>query len=414
MVLVHAASIFREKAARPSEWTVEVVTTYADFVALEGAWNTVVERAGLDHPFARHEWIRTWWDCFGSGRKLHIVLVRSRDELVAVAPFMLSQGRMYGLPVRRLELIFNVHTPRLDVVATRSHREVYRALWRYLSERRDLWDVLTLYQLPEGTRTLAGLGDAAQGDGFPVGVWRSDDSPYVSLSAQSAEAYFAGLEAKFKSNLRNRWKRLARLGTVAVETVSTARGLPEALEQGFQIEALAWKGDTGTAIRCSEELSRFYSRIARVAAQKGWLRLHFLTVEGRAIAFAYSLVYGRKFYLLKTGYDPEYFPYSPFNLLCEQLLKESFEEGCLEFDFLGSSADWKMRWTKTVRPHQWLFVFGRSAKARFIHWAKFRMASVVREQPLLRPLVRWLRAHTSHDTEPGPTAPVAAAGRKSS
>ncbi|WP_410970048.1 hypothetical protein, partial [Salmonella sp. SAL4458] len=89
-----------------SEWTIEVVTDYADFLALEPAWNTLVQRAGIDHPFLTHEWIRTWWDCFGGERQLHIVLVKARDELVAIAPLMLGAERMYGLHVRQLEFIY--------------------------------------------------------------------------------------------------------------------------------------------------------------------------------------------------------------------------------------------------------------------------------------------------------------------
>ena len=38
---------------------------------------------------------------------------------------------MYGVPVTRLELIYNEHTPRMDFIISRSHREVYRVLWKY-------------------------------------------------------------------------------------------------------------------------------------------------------------------------------------------------------------------------------------------------------------------------------------------
>ena len=401
MVLVHAAQMFREKAARPSEWTVEVVTEYADFLALEPSWNTLVERAGVDHPFLRHEWIRIWWDCFGQGQKLHIVLVRHRDELVAIAPLKLACGRMYGFTVRRLEFIFNVHTPRLDVIVARGHREVYHLLSKYLGDRHGLWDVVEMHQLPEGSRTLEELRATAENGGFPTGVWRSDASPYLSLEGMTADEYFNSLGTKHRSNMRNRAKRLGKLGHVDMEILTGERGLGTALEDGYAIEAAAWKGQARTAIRSDDGVRRFYSRIGHAAAQAGWLRLQFLTVEGRRIAFGYSLVYGRKHYLLKAGYDPAFAPYSPFNLLCERLIRSSFEEGLTEFDFLGADAEWKMRWTRTTRPHYWLFVFSRDARARFIHWAKFRLASVLRETALTRRLVQWARG-----TPPRPAPPT--------
>ncbi len=52
--------------------SVEVVTDAAAFCRLEPEWNDAVERAGIRHPFLRHEWLRTWWECFGAGRDLHV------------------------------------------------------------------------------------------------------------------------------------------------------------------------------------------------------------------------------------------------------------------------------------------------------------------------------------------------------
>jgi CelD/BcsL family acetyltransferase involved in cellulose biosynthesis len=305
---------------------------------------------------------------------------------------MLTQGRMYGVSIRRLEFIFNVHTPRMDVIIGRASREVYRVLWKYLHENQQVWDVVALYQLPDGSPTLSELARAAERDGCPTGQWRSDDSPYLTLEGQTMESYLAGLGTKHKSNMRNRTKRLAKVGTVKVETIEGLRDLPEALEAGFQIEAAAWKGEARTAISCDDSLQRFYSRMARVAAMKGWLRLDFLTVDGRRIAFGYSLVYGRKLYLLKAGYDPEFFPYSPFNLLCERTIASAFDRGLTEFDFLGAEADWKMKWTTTKRGHHWLFLFSPRARTRLVHWAKFRLAAALRAQPLMRPIVNWIQA----------------------
>jgi CelD/BcsL family acetyltransferase involved in cellulose biosynthesis len=397
MVLVQAADVFRERAARPSEWRVEVVTTFHDFLALQSSWNALVDRAGIEHPFLRHEWIRTWWDCFGSGKRLHIVLVKSRDELVAIAPFMLTQGRIYRIPVRRLEFIFNAHTPRMDVIVGRAHRDVYRALWKYLDEHHDLWDVVALYQLPEESATLEELQQAARRAGSPTGVWKSEESPYVSLEGRSADDYFAALASKHKSNQRNRTRRLLRAGEVELEIVEGPRGLPEALNRGYEMEAAAWKGAAQSAIRSDEAVQTFYTRMAGLAAQRRWLRLYFLTVDGRRIAFGYALQYAGKLYMLKAGYDPEFAPASPFNVLCEHALRESFREGLREFDFLGEAADWKLKWTTTTRSHHWLFIFSRQPRARFIHWMKFRVANALREEPLVRSLVQWLRGGARRD-----------------
>src|SRR6202035_4838275 len=132
--------------------------------------------------------------------------------------------------------------------------------------QKGLWDVLVLPQIPAESITLQQLPALAATQGFRVGLWRAPDSPCLHLTG-TWETYFNGLARKHRSNLRNRLKRLERLGRVELEVGS-------ALEEGFEIEAAAWKGRKGTAIGCRPELRRFYTRLATQAAGKGWLRLH--------------------------------------------------------------------------------------------------------------------------------------------
>ncbi len=71
---------------------VDVINDYSTFVDLEPKWNETVDRAGLTHPFLRHEWLRTWWDSFGQGRTLNIVVVRAGNRILGLAPLMLETG----------------------------------------------------------------------------------------------------------------------------------------------------------------------------------------------------------------------------------------------------------------------------------------------------------------------------------
>src|SRR5260370_7909995 len=115
---------------------------------------------------------------------------------------MLTHGRMYGLRVRQLESIGNLHTRRFGFIIARAWREAYRAIWAHLREERGQWDVLRLCQLPEGSQTLNEVRALAAGDGFLLGTCRSDDSPYVSLPGPSDTSVTA-LDSKPPSTLRN-------------------------------------------------------------------------------------------------------------------------------------------------------------------------------------------------------------------
>ena len=133
--------------------TVEPVMDYEGFLDLEPLWSRLVDEARIDHPFVRHEWVRAWWECFGAGKELHILVVKAGSEPVAIAPLMLSKRRLYGSRVRHLEFIWSVYAERFDVIVGRRPRDAYRAIWTYLLNQKARWDVLLLHQVPTGSAT---------------------------------------------------------------------------------------------------------------------------------------------------------------------------------------------------------------------------------------------------------------------
>jgi hypothetical protein len=148
------------------------------------------------------------------------------------------------------------------------------------------------------------------------------------------------------------------------------------------LEAAAWKRDAGTAIACDPDITRFYVTYALRAADRGWLRLHFLTSGATRVAFDYSLQYRNRMFLLKVGYEPAFAPYSPSNLLLARVLENAFEQGLDRYDFLGENADWKQCWANQSTPNYWLFVFAGTAKGRCLHFLKFRLTPLMKRKSL--------------------------------
>lgn len=377
----------REDAAVPADrpgtadLRVETISDFPAFLALEPVWNGLVDQAGLSYPFLTHEWVRTWWESFGAGHHLHILLVRDATGPIAIAPLMLSREHRYGLAVRRLGIIANVHSPRSEFILAARPADACRAIWRHLAGQARQWDVLELCQLPPGSSLLEDLPSLAAADGFLLGRWHAGESPYVPLDSwPSWDAYLDGLDRKHRYNLRNRMKRLAKLGEVRLEVVDSERGLAEAVEEGFRIEAAAWKGRAGTAMGSRPELRQFYGTVAQRLAARGWLRFHFLTLDGRRIAFGYSVCRDNRLYLIKPGYLPDYAQYSPCNLMCALVLQEAFAQGITEYDFLGVADAWKLEWTSRARPHTWLYVFPPRWRLRLLHLLKFRLIRGLQER----------------------------------
>ncbi|NWF71532.1 MAG: GNAT family N-acetyltransferase [Nitrospirae bacterium] len=373
--------------APATDLQVELIQDYKSFIELETPWNRLVDESRIDHPFIRHEWVRTWWDCFKPEGSLFIVRVTEGSRMVALAPLMVDRGRMYGCPVRRLRGIANVYTERFDFIVTSRPEESCRAIWKFLASRSKDWDVLELRQLSPAAQALMTIPRMAIDDRFLVGTWGSTRSPYIPITGTWDE-YGKGLSRKYVSNLRGRLKGLSRLGQVTHEVIQGGEGLSQAVDDALRLEGAAWKQKAGTAIVCDPKREAFYRRMMLSAAQQGSLRLYFLLVKNERVSMQISLLSHNKLYLLKSGYDPRFAAGAPSHVLCWRLLEEAWSLKYDEVDLLGAVERWKMNWTDDVRPHSWLFVFPNRPSSRFLHSIKFRLLPRIRSNFAWRLLLK--------------------------
>jgi CelD/BcsL family acetyltransferase involved in cellulose biosynthesis len=356
---------------------VEVIRDFERFKSIGPEWDRLVDRWGLDRVFLSHTWFCTWWEAFGAGKELHIVTVRHGGHLVAAAPMMRSRTGMYGFNVDRIESIYNPHTPRYDfIVGNYQDADLYRMIWDELRERSGC-DLVVLTQIPNGSNTMPSLEMLGQQSGWLTGQWIAPSSPFISLR-EGYEAFLNSLRDGSRYNLAKRYARLSKLGTIEIEIVKDPKAVPEALKDGLRIEAAAWKGREGTAIVSDSAVAEFYVRLAEREADLGRLRLAFLVVGGKRIAFSYLLQSKNKLYAVKIGYDPEYHAFSPGNMLLNLVLKHACAEGIDEYDFLGVDDEWKYEWTKQERKHRWLFLFRNRPRLRLLHYLKFSLAPAVK------------------------------------
>lgn len=364
---------------------VEVVTTLDGLIRIGPAWDHVVDQAGITHPFLSHDWVRSWWEAFGARRVLKVLLIKDQDELIGIAPLMISRTAFYGLPVRELGFIYNDHTPRFDFIVLRDQAAVYDAISQHLKERRKEWDVMKLCQLVSDSPTLAEVARVWEESNYRVGLWPSTSSPYLTVSG-AFDDHFASLPRGVRTNLKRRLKRLEEHGPVEFERVSDPAEIDVALAEAFQMEAGTWKGAEGTAMDCRPEVKKFYTLLAHRAARNGTLYLTFLRLNGARIAFDLSVIYKDRLFKLKPGYSMEYHACSPGAQLTALTIRDAFERGLTEVDFLGDADLWKLAWTRTTRQNNWVYLFPPTILGRLLHFAKFQFIPWLKSSPFWKPL----------------------------
>lgn len=345
---------------------VMAVRDLAGFRALEGEWNALVV-AHNDQLFLRHEFFRVWLESFAPYAALRILTGRAADgRLVAVLPLLAEAGSIRGLPVRENASAANAHSCRFDMIAENPVAAA-QAFFAHLVRQRD-WDVLRLTDVPEGGQAWH-LYRAAEAAGWPVGAWESQRSPYLVLP-ETEEGLAGRVSSQMRSNARRRRRQMEKKGAVAVERIS-AGDTAALLEDFFAVERSGWKGREGTACDQDAQTRAFYTRLAEVAAAQGWLSLQRLTLDGRTTAFHYGLSYGGRYLLPKLGYDEAFHDFSPGLVLMYEAIRDSVSRGQAQVEFLGSDDEWKLRWSRTVVPHHWLYIFRGDLKGRLLQKLKF-------------------------------------------
>ncbi|MFB1482932.1 GNAT family N-acetyltransferase [Corallococcus sp. RDP092CA] len=359
---------------------VEELRDLPAFDALAAEWNALVKRVD-DQVFYRHEFVRCWIESFAPEVTLRILTARNAlGMLVAVLGLQEEQGHQYGVPVRRLSSLTNKHSCRFDLLADEPRRAAVAFLSHLMGDPG--WGMLRLSDVPEGGAAWE-LLHAARGAGMPWGAWPSARSPYLLLPPTVAAWTKGRSNAK---PLRRRRRRLEERGHVAVERVSGLEGLDSKLEEAFALEQSGWKAREGTAIAQAKHRQDFYTRLARTAAERGWLGLYFLRLDARPIAFQYGLEYAGRYLAMKPGYDETLSEVSPGHLLTESLVQDCIGRGLSELDLLGDDAPYKREWTEHVRQHHWLFIYRDTWMGQTLQRSKFRWAPVAK-----RMVGRWVR-----------------------
>jgi len=190
------------------------------------------------------------------------------------------------------------------------------------------------------------------------------------------EQYESDLGSKLGREVRRRLRRLEESGDVELEVLSGGDRLEELLAEGFGVEASGWKGRDGTAIASHPRTVGFYSSLARWAETRGELRLSFLRLDGRAIAFNFALEAYGVFHSLKSGYLQEAARLGPSQVHRYLMIQRAFQQGLTRYRFVGPSAQYKDRWATHWEELLELQAFSRRPRG-LAHWVLDRYCKPV-------------------------------------
>ena len=232
------------------------------------AWDALAETSPPCRPTLTHAWVRAalrhrvasndTWSC---------TFAWDGDELVGVLPI-----RRRGM---HLHTLCDDHTPSGDAVLARTaDASVLDALLHAHGAFRSATFAGIVPTSPSHAWLKGGPG------GRPV-----LHSPAVMTGARidvtkTFDDAVAGLSSNSRSKLRKGERLLADAGHLTFHATES----PDAFQSFLDLEAAGWKGRQGTALKQDGAVRAFYEDLLGRLAFRGWLRIHRMELDGRAVA----------------------------------------------------------------------------------------------------------------------------------
>jgi CelD/BcsL family acetyltransferase involved in cellulose biosynthesis len=334
--------------------TVECVEDAWGFTSLRPRWNELLRASDSDNPFLTWEWLHTWWVHLRGSSALRLIVVRSEDELIAIAPLRLVNGPLPLLS--RLEFLGtgDAGSDYLDLIVRRGREtEAVRAIARYLSARGL---AIRFNHLPPSSMA-AQLAVQLAGDGWTSSTAADGRCPVIPLAGHTFDSYLGTLGSSHRANVRRRIKALGQQFDMRFDLVTAdaeRRGLLSTMA-AFHDRRYSNRG--GSSAFSMPAVRAFQEDVTRRARERGWLRMYVLRLNGETAAVMYGINYGGRFYFYQHGFDDRYQAHSVGLALMGLSIRAALDEGAREFDMLWGVEPYKFLWAREARILQRIELF---------------------------------------------------------
>jgi hypothetical protein len=327
----------------------------SELASLAGIWDTALKQSASDRIFYTYDWFISWWENLsesmnGGGSQLEVLVFqeekhpeRERKELPlgtrwGIAPLIRREASLSFLASQEVSDYCDFIFPEGQ------ENGFFGKMVSFLQSDFEDITKLELINLPSSSPTLEYLPKAAAAQGWRSAVEESEETPVLPLPV-CYEEYLGGLSRKNRHELKRKVRKIGSLTETdslgGIKAVKYERPDDVSSRIGDFIQLHEQSGPEKAHFWSKPGMKAFFADMSRRFAEKRWLELRFLYMEGRIVAALISFIYGGILSFYNMAFDPGFAAYSPGYYLLDWSLREAITEKREAADFLRGAERYK-------------------------------------------------------------------------
>lgn len=335
-----------------------------DFRLIKDEWNNLLGSILNKNIFLTWNWNYIWFKHYSANRDLSILVFENDNGIQGIIPLVRKKLTFSMINYPILE---NMGIPNSDyggIIVPDNYKEItdqiFNLFAKFIKEHKL---AIRMDEIPKNINIYSELKDRLSANGIGVFVKRQPLSycPYISLEG-SWETYLKKLNKKFRKDIERNTRRFERdFGEIHFRKSSSVEDLKNDFNIFMDLQKKK-RFNKGFEPIGTDELSFLYD-IAENFLSNNWLNLSFLEVNGSTVACGLAFEYNKVYYYYLNAFDSEYSSYSMGKIHYFYILKDLFNRGLNELDFMRGDEIYKSFWSPSTRTNERIIVYANDSSS---------------------------------------------------
>jgi len=339
-----------EPLTEPAALQGAVLSDPAQWADLREEWDELLAQSDSPCIFLTWEWVTTCWRFYGPPHTPLLVTVRTPEgELVGLAPCFVTQTPARHLPRGALAFIGSgteADGDYLDLILhPRFRAQALETILDVLLAQRPLWSQIVWQHVAAETPALPLLLSALGERGLLLAAV-PERRTVCGVLPDSFAAFLENLPSRHRRRFAGQIaRRLERdFGSIEYRTDAGSEAFVERFHAMGRLHSQRFesKGEHGSF--ANEQCYQFVLETSRLFAERGWVRLRELHLDGRLVASRLGFLYAGTCYDFNGGFDPEYATHEVSHALLSRCVEDSIAERVRVYDLLAGEHFYKTQY----------------------------------------------------------------------